>query len=63
MVFNATFNNISTTLWQSVLLVMETGEPGKNHRPVKSHSQTLSQKVVSSTPCPSRIRTQNVMHR
>jgi hypothetical protein len=26
MVFNATFNNISAILWQSVLLVEETGE-------------------------------------
>ena len=25
MVFNATFNNISVILWQSVLLVEETG--------------------------------------
>ena len=29
MVFNATFNNISVILWQSVLLVEETGIPGK----------------------------------
>ena len=34
MVFNATFNNISVILWQSVLLGEETGE---NHRPVASH--------------------------
>jgi len=26
MVFNATFNNISVILWQSVLLVEETGK-------------------------------------
>ena len=37
MVFNATFNNISVKLWQSVLLVEETGRPGENHRPVASH--------------------------
>jgi len=30
MVFNATFNNISVITWRSVLLVEETGEPGKN---------------------------------
>jgi hypothetical protein len=36
-VFNATFNNISVISWPSVLLVEETGEPGKNHRPVASH--------------------------
>ena len=33
MVFNATFNNISAILWQSVLLVEETGVPGENIRP------------------------------
>jgi hypothetical protein len=34
------FNNISVILWQSVLLVEETGVPGENHRPVASHWQT-----------------------
>ena len=29
MVFNATFNNISAISWRSVLLVEETGVPGK----------------------------------
>ena len=40
MVFNATFNNISVTgiLWQSVLLVEETGVPGESHT-VVSNSQ------------------------
>jgi hypothetical protein len=28
-VFNATFNNISATSWQSVLLVEETGVPNE----------------------------------
>ena len=37
MVFNATFNNISVILCQSVLLVEETGVPKENHRPVISH--------------------------
>ena len=37
MVFNATSNNISIILWQSVLLVEETDIPGENHRPVISH--------------------------
>jgi hypothetical protein len=37
MVLNATFKNISAILWQSVLLVEETGVPGENHRPVASH--------------------------
>jgi len=31
VVFNATFNNISVILWQSVLLVEETGVPGENY--------------------------------
>jgi hypothetical protein len=31
MVFDATFNNISVILWQSVLLVEKTGVPGKDH--------------------------------
>ena len=37
MVFNATFNNISVISRRSVLLVEETGVPGKNQRPVASH--------------------------
>jgi hypothetical protein len=37
MVFNATFNNISVILWQSVLLGEETLVPGENHRPAASH--------------------------
>jgi hypothetical protein len=31
MMFNATFNNISVILWQSVLLVEETKVPGENN--------------------------------
>jgi hypothetical protein len=34
IVFNVTFNNISVILWQSVLLVEETGVPWENHRQV-----------------------------
>ena len=48
--FNTTFNNISVISWPSVLLVEETGVPGENHQPVASHWQTVSHKVVSSTP-------------
>ena len=33
LVFNATFSNISTILWQPVLVVEEAGVPGGNHRP------------------------------
>jgi hypothetical protein len=40
--------------------VEETEIPGENHRPVASHSQTLSHNVVSSTPRLSGIRTQNI---
>jgi hypothetical protein len=46
MVFNVTFNKISVISCRSVLLVEETGVPGENHRPVASHQQTLSHKVV-----------------
>jgi hypothetical protein len=55
MVFNATFNNISVISWRSVLLVGETGE---NHRPVASHSQTLSHNVVHLALI--EIRTHNI---
>ena len=37
MLFNATFNNISVILWQSVLLVEETRVLVENHQPVTSH--------------------------
>jgi hypothetical protein len=49
LLLNATFNNILVILWRSVLLVAVTGVPGENHRPVVSHWQTLSHKVVSRT--------------
>ena len=49
MVFSARFNNISVILWQSVLLLEETGVPGENHRPVACHRQTLSHNIVLST--------------
>ena len=42
MVLNATFNNISVTLWGSVILVEETRVPGENHRPTTSHSNTIT---------------------
>ena len=32
----------------------ETGVPGESYRPVASHWQTLSQNVLSSTPCHER---------
>jgi hypothetical protein len=38
MVFNTTFNYISVILWQSVLLVEETGVPGENHSRIQTHN-------------------------
>jgi len=49
-VFNATFNNILVISWRSVLLLEKTGIPGENQCTVSSRGQTLSHKVVSSTP-------------
>jgi hypothetical protein len=60
MVLNATFNNISVILWQSILFVEKTGVPGANHRPSASHWQTLSHNVVSSTPHLGGIRTHSL---
>ena len=37
MVLNATFNNISFKLWQSLLSVEEAKIPRENQRPVASH--------------------------
>ena len=51
MVFNVIFNNISVILWRLVLLVEETRVPRENHRTEASHWQTLSQNVVSNSPC------------
>jgi hypothetical protein len=58
MVFNATFNNISVISWRSVLLVEQTWGPGKKHRPVASHWQTLSHNVVHLAVL--EIRTHNI---
>jgi hypothetical protein len=61
MVFSATFNNIFQLYRDGqFLLVEETGVSGENHRPVTSHWQTLSHKVVSNTPHLCRIQTHNV---
>ena len=51
MVFNATFNNISAILWQSVLLVGDNQSTSRK-RPTcrKSLTKLLSLNVVSSTP-------------
>ena len=54
MVFNATVDNMSVILWQSVFLVDETSVPGENQRPIASRWQDLSHTVLSSTPCHDR---------
>ena len=56
MVFNATFNYISVISWRSILLMVETGVPVKNHRPTANHWQTL----LHNTSRLSRIRIHNV---
>jgi hypothetical protein len=43
-------NTSSVITWRSVLLVDETGVLWENHQPVASRGQTLSHKVLSSTP-------------
>ena len=60
LAFNVTFNNISVILWQSFLLLKETGVSRENNQPASSHWQTLSHNVVSSTSCPSGIQSHNV---
>jgi hypothetical protein len=57
-VLNANFNNFSIISWRSVLLVVETGRPGENHRSVSSHWQTLSHDVVHLAMI--EIRTHNI---
>ena len=37
LVFNTTFNSVSFILWQSILMVEETGVAEENHQPVASH--------------------------
>ena len=61
IVFNVPLSTIfQLYLWRSVLLVEETRVPRDNHRPAASHWQILSHNVVSSTPRPSGIRTNNI---
>jgi len=38
----STFNNISVISWRSVFIGGRNRSPGGNHRPVESHSKTLS---------------------
>jgi len=53
MVFNVSFNNISTRRSSDLLFVEDTGEPRENQRPTANHWQTLPNNVVLST---SRLR-------
>ena len=60
MVLSATFNNISVISWRSVLLVEETGVPGKTtDLYMLQVTDKLSHNVVSSTPRLIGIRTHN----
>jgi hypothetical protein len=61
MVFNATFDTISVISWRSVLSMEETGVTGEKQRSAASNWQTLSHKVVSSTPRLSQIRNHNIL--
>jgi len=48
--FNVTLKTIFQYIsWRSVLLVEDTGVPGKNHRSAARYWQTLSHNFVSST--------------
>ena len=49
----ATFNNISTISWRSVLLVEDTGVARENYRPAATHCQTtdLSQLIAKLPTC------------
>ena len=47
-VLDASFNDISVILWQSVLALDETGVPRENHGLDASHGQNLSHYVISS---------------
>jgi hypothetical protein len=59
MVLKHHFQQYSVISWRSVSLVEETIIPREIHRPVASHSPTLSHNVISSRPRLSGIRTHN----
>ena len=62
MEFNTTFNNISVISWQSVLLVMESGVPRENYRPVASRRQTLGLPIKTLLHLQNVYRLLNMLH-
>jgi hypothetical protein len=62
LVVNDIFNNISVISWRLVLLMGETGVPGKNHQPAASHWQTLLHNVVKSHISPWLTTTCSALH-
>jgi hypothetical protein len=50
LICNSTINTISVYRGDELFFFMATGVSGENHRSDASHWQTLSHKIVSSTP-------------
>ena len=48
MMFDANFNNISFIVWQSVLLVEESGVPGENHWVMKGNVSIYENEGLSN---------------
>jgi hypothetical protein len=51
IIFNATYSNISVILWQSVLLVDETGGNPEKNTDLPQDTYKISHNLVWSTPC------------
>jgi hypothetical protein len=51
MVFNATLNDISVIMWQSVLLVKETGLPTEIYKHIKEISKKKNKTDFSQHSC------------
>jgi hypothetical protein len=50
VVFNATFNNISTISWRPVLVVEEVGVPRENHQPWASNMDRDKMSILYKGP-------------